>query len=479
MRWVRAVSHVCSHWRSVALSTPALWSDLPMHNPRWAMEMIKRSKGTSLIIDYNGTFEAPSSSQVDASYFVLTEVFKSHISRVRRLVLQSKFAKHDYNNFHKPRKLGKGFASLLKMAGQAASSMKHLELQVEPSEKNMLSRFRHLKELSLSRIPVCLRPSMTQLLGILSQTPSSKYSMSLKLKIQPVKVVFRLSGMWYLFPWNTFGSSNCHATCRIPLSSLTMSSSHQKLHASSLSTRFFRHWRHYTILKLTSMALMKRLASRFQNQIEGSLIKLMLREKMICCFKSNLSEEPTTTIEIDLREHGEFLIALGNAFWQSLRVEQLIHLEVEDFRLSKNAWMMFGHLPLLEELFVRSNECPLLKVLSHGAGVAQPGVTGVIPSFQALKNLVTFGWILHKPGSIEKETVAMQMMNCFRFRKSIGLHLESMTLEAPTMIDKEILAALRKAITEVYVSSNDWSSSRDSQSGKEKESSEWEMDSEG
>ncbi|KAF8067009.1 hypothetical protein FPV67DRAFT_1670468 [Lyophyllum atratum] len=45
--WIR-VSHVCSHWRSVSLKFPNLWTDISFDYPRWAEEMLSRSKMASL-----------------------------------------------------------------------------------------------------------------------------------------------------------------------------------------------------------------------------------------------------------------------------------------------------------------------------------------------------------------------------------------------------------------------------------------------
>ena len=50
-RWI-GVSHVCSHWRHVALENPRLWSHIQCYPyPRWALEMLKRSKMTPITVD--------------------------------------------------------------------------------------------------------------------------------------------------------------------------------------------------------------------------------------------------------------------------------------------------------------------------------------------------------------------------------------------------------------------------------------------
>ncbi|KAF9477340.1 hypothetical protein BDN70DRAFT_862036, partial [Pholiota conissans] len=51
--WIQ-VTHVCSHWRNVALNSPELWSRVfPFRNITWLKEMLLRSKEASLSFTYN------------------------------------------------------------------------------------------------------------------------------------------------------------------------------------------------------------------------------------------------------------------------------------------------------------------------------------------------------------------------------------------------------------------------------------------
>ena len=43
-------SQVSQHWRSSALSAPEIWTDIPLNYPRWAQEMLIRSKKANLTI---------------------------------------------------------------------------------------------------------------------------------------------------------------------------------------------------------------------------------------------------------------------------------------------------------------------------------------------------------------------------------------------------------------------------------------------
>lgn len=51
--WIK-VTHVCRKWREVALNDPALWSQISPARPRWALEMLSRSRNAplSFIADY-------------------------------------------------------------------------------------------------------------------------------------------------------------------------------------------------------------------------------------------------------------------------------------------------------------------------------------------------------------------------------------------------------------------------------------------
>lgn len=50
VRRLVAFTYVCRYWRDVALSFPALWSNLVFANPNWAREMLTRSKKARLVI---------------------------------------------------------------------------------------------------------------------------------------------------------------------------------------------------------------------------------------------------------------------------------------------------------------------------------------------------------------------------------------------------------------------------------------------
>ncbi|KAH7912410.1 hypothetical protein BJ138DRAFT_1148430 [Hygrophoropsis aurantiaca] len=78
LMWIR-VTHVCRHWRQVALAFPALWTLLVLENSSWTEQMLIRSKMAPLVID------------VDLNHFPKSgdtagKALK-HISRVREFRL--------------------------------------------------------------------------------------------------------------------------------------------------------------------------------------------------------------------------------------------------------------------------------------------------------------------------------------------------------------------------------------------------------
>ena len=48
--WVH-VTHVCSHWRHIAIDYPNLWTHISLHNPSWVLEMLAHSKTASITVE--------------------------------------------------------------------------------------------------------------------------------------------------------------------------------------------------------------------------------------------------------------------------------------------------------------------------------------------------------------------------------------------------------------------------------------------
>ncbi|KAJ3545991.1 hypothetical protein NMY22_g2220 [Coprinellus aureogranulatus] len=78
LSWIRA-THVCRHWRQVALNCPALWAGLPLRRPEIADVFLRRAKAGLLDIEYHG--------RSSESELLLTKVVKGGIHRLRSLRL--------------------------------------------------------------------------------------------------------------------------------------------------------------------------------------------------------------------------------------------------------------------------------------------------------------------------------------------------------------------------------------------------------
>jgi hypothetical protein len=86
--WIR-VTHVCRHWREVALDNSSLWAKIwaiPT-NPKWISEMLARAKNAPLDVEFKAAANLKSNRE---ALLVITP----HISHTRRLRLHSLFTCH-------------------------------------------------------------------------------------------------------------------------------------------------------------------------------------------------------------------------------------------------------------------------------------------------------------------------------------------------------------------------------------------------
>lgn len=82
-----AISHVCRHFRSVALDPPVLWSRTFFHrSDAWIKEVLERSKSAMLLVD----FLLPGPNSKRASNFTVVDPVLQEIKRVRELTVTCK-----------------------------------------------------------------------------------------------------------------------------------------------------------------------------------------------------------------------------------------------------------------------------------------------------------------------------------------------------------------------------------------------------
>ncbi|KJA15260.1 hypothetical protein HYPSUDRAFT_396172 [Hypholoma sublateritium FD-334 SS-4] len=79
--WIQ-ITHVSTHWRSVAIDSPTLWDDPPLENSQWMEEMLKRSKTAGLTITADLS-KHPSRLRIAG----LTVILRDHDARIQHLAL--------------------------------------------------------------------------------------------------------------------------------------------------------------------------------------------------------------------------------------------------------------------------------------------------------------------------------------------------------------------------------------------------------
>lgn len=183
-RWVR-VTHVCSHWRQVALAYPSLWSHIATSRPYEAREFLLRSKAAPLkvAVDFADLFVDKHAPDTES----LTHLVLEELPRIRELEIRvtvSTFQRLDgyltLLNISAPRLEKLGFHCSPRYSGNLLPTS--LLLGCYPALRSLsLSRhwtswdspiFHGLSELHLSHIPPMFRPCVSELLSILRSCPA-------------------------------------------------------------------------------------------------------------------------------------------------------------------------------------------------------------------------------------------------------------------------------------------------------------------
>ncbi|KAG6910756.1 hypothetical protein DXG01_008288 [Tephrocybe rancida] len=463
--WIPKVSHVCSHWRAVALSAFDLWTNIPIGNPSWATEMIQRSKAAPLTIAYRGVVYPRHASTVESTHTLLKNTLRSHLSRVKNLALE---IRSDYGggNQGATRKL---FAELLTILEQPAPMLERFEIRKPlsstetdasgPRSKASLINaiitgsprlthldmygcaiawetpaFRHLKSLAVSRLPEQARPSVAHLLGLLSQTPLLETLSIDTIQashgiLPPDSVTVDLGRLERL----TIGGDV--PTCTSLFGRLILSNRARNivLHLTSTRPDF-------------DSASMKSLAQKFEREIEGAITKVELGS-VIRCWKPKFPdvqtepEDPVISIFFDNKSSASRL-----AFLQSLSRDGIQFLDFETTIIDEDTLLLFADLPILKHLRCISNEYLWLKLLRRGTA-AKRNSPAVRPYFASLRCLTIIDWAMDATQA--GKDVAKWLTTCFRLRKKAGLGLQLLEIEECTAVDEEDVERLRKCIDKV------------------------------
>ncbi|KAG6884154.1 hypothetical protein C0993_000878, partial [Termitomyces sp. T159_Od127] len=423
--WIERISHVCSHWRQVALSTASLWSNIPVMRTPWATEMISRSGDRPLKIHYAGSLYSDKSLWPSKCYAVLDELLRCHLSRIKSFTLASDwryYRSYPYENDTSQKR----FITLLAFLTHAPvleelrvhtlwgncveiiqytvnlPQLRHLELAgcaVTWTD----SSFVNLRSLKIFHLPEKTSPTIPQLLHLLQRTPLLE-----DFSISSIKRSWenRLTGFQresVSLPYLTDLTIGANVSDCIGLL--------DPLHCSVESCELTLYPANASAGRKDDI---KELAQIIESKCQGPV------QKIVFCwdvtrFISGDSRSLSCTLDVKFISEGRKDRAV---FWQSLNLDQLLVLEVWEGYGLVEQWSIFGSLPNLEIITVVVNEELLFEALV-GETINTPS-----PPFPALKRLT----VAREGEGPWKDTVE-QMVSCLKLRHSMGLALECLYLK--------------------------------------------------
>ena len=92
-------SQVSHHWRLSALSTPGLWTNIPLDYPRWAQEMLMRSKMAKLNIRSSLSFDTSKLETVETIRSCLYEM--NHVGEIDICMIPGRILKENSRDLPK------------------------------------------------------------------------------------------------------------------------------------------------------------------------------------------------------------------------------------------------------------------------------------------------------------------------------------------------------------------------------------------
>ncbi|KAG5644400.1 hypothetical protein DXG03_008567 [Asterophora parasitica] len=85
--WICSVSQICSRWRHVALECPSLWTNIPFDHPKWAQEMLARSKTAALNVVFDNNARHYRMKNVGGLLISVIKTAALELSRIKNLHL--------------------------------------------------------------------------------------------------------------------------------------------------------------------------------------------------------------------------------------------------------------------------------------------------------------------------------------------------------------------------------------------------------
>ncbi|KAG6829142.1 hypothetical protein H0H92_005546, partial [Tricholoma furcatifolium] len=422
MAWIVPILHVCSHWREAALSTPSLWSTIHVEFPG-ALQMLDRSKGVALsVISYD--------AMPRKVFDVLNQVLASPLHHIKDLLVRPKLRRSNTGRHN------------------------HIPINGFGLNWGLLHTFNNLKTFIIS-IPESQRPSMIEILRFLSQMPLLDFlsitASCLREEVLP-----------------------CHAT-KIHLKYLK----HIEFICDNIITTntFFDHLsfpknditlvaRIINDRDSKSGSVVQQCVQTMDNATDGLVSRLVMtyHDPSSCCppvvefsgWKSGTKLQPPgsqlweASVRIDLEILSQWIctVVLG-----SLRLDELVSVEVDNFAPRHDVWTALGNLPRIEELKVCGGNI-------RGYPSAIEALCPHSPAhrvFPALMTLTISECDFHRfpvysfgPPDVPYIPITERLLLCSKLRADAGIPLKSLRIERCKGVKKKYVAALRGEIDEVY-----------------------------
>ncbi|KAG6826873.1 hypothetical protein H0H92_014077 [Tricholoma furcatifolium] len=488
--WIKTVSHICSHWREVALSTPSLWSTILVeYYPTWTSEMLKRSKTAPLSVINLGSVSK-------TAYPILLHTLASHLPRIQDLVVgRIQQGLSFYSGYKRTSICLDEFRTLLQVLGQhnltemkrlemnaavafpnandanlqlpdqvitRSTSLQHLTLEGFGINWELSPTFTGLKSIEISSIPKNSQPSVVQLLCFLSQVPLLE-----TLSVSDIDV-----------NQNIIPSHDVKQIHMRHLEDINVSCG-----SLSIIDFFFDHLKFSTRSCITanshekpSTDTLQRLTQRLDDATIGPVLGLALRTAVIHWWKKPKDLEgksvPATLV---FKSPSSGRSAVNGVILRALRLDQLVYLDMKDYsdQLAGDVdiWALIGDLPRLEELEVCSNEKALITALYRRVHIKRRSKTRnqaiPYPAFPALTNLSIEGWEFDARWNASSRyytTVAEKLLDCVKLRHRAKLPLKKLRIENCTGVEEFDFFHMEEVVDEVY-----WDGSGDANESAEED----------
>ncbi|KAG6830967.1 hypothetical protein H0H92_013679 [Tricholoma furcatifolium] len=501
--WIGRISHVCSHWREVALSTPDLWSTIQIsYQAKWALEtLLNRSRDVEL-------------SLIMWDSVHLEEVLGSHLPRIKNLnadqislegihVLSRLLGeRRDASTHLKMERLEMSsyawavqpqLPDSIFTALAPSAPLKHLALAGFGINWACVHLLNNLETFHISSIPETRRPLPVQVVRFLSQMPTLRHFS-----------VDQMDPRWELSP--SHDPDLDAQSSRIELKSLE----HVKVACENpfILASFFNSLTltneivefvskidlSETSIQIADISVhLRALAQSMDNAHEGIISKAILKNRSIRFWKSEndlhfgpVSEytSPQTTarvkglaqamIDLKGRSSRNTVSTFISNVLQGLRLDYLVSLEVNpgvngfQVDMPMDVWTMIGDLPRIAHLTIHhyadhafkvmESACPGLRKdmveQSNAAALADTNNTVLDtarPTFPALTTLVFRRW------NPWLESISMMMtdrlLGLVKLRAGANLPIKVLRFEFCLNVaeDTEFLHDLRQTVDQVII----------------------------